>query len=511
MSALAALFYLEWRQGVNHLRAIVRHPGRLAMYGIVVAYFVLLIWVRSIVRRHAVVPHLDDPYAAAVLFAYVALLGSVALAAASGAVATFSGPADARFLIGSQLDERVVLTWLQLRRHATRLLRIAFFLVFYGLLFGTAVRFAGLSLSVLAGTLLLGAVPIPMLQLAKRSRKLALALSLTVTCAAVAAAVLTATAHVEMHAPAAVTNALLSSRPSALAVFWTIALAAVAASLLFGRDLYPEMYAASLRATSLRASHRRGFSPVRVAFVDAGTPKHAPLFERMNGPWTSFWKEYLAFVRSPVLRRWFWLTIAACAVGGVAIGHYALASRHPIAIAASFGISALNLFVIFVAFGSSVALRDDISKPLWWMSLDPLWLRLTAWVTGTSWRVAAYAVAFVLAWSIAMRLPELAFFGIPVAIVAAFFLRALGLALYALFPSAIDQRGPLAMLRTLICYALVGPVALVAAILGFFAHSWALAAIVAFAACIGEAALLIAFAAWRIGWRGLALAQSETL
>jgi hypothetical protein len=143
------------------------------------------------------------------------------------------------------------------------------------------------------------------------------------------------------------------------------------------------------------------------------------------------------------------------------------------------------------------------------MGRDPLWTRLTAWIAGTSWRMGFCLAAGLAAWSIASHLTVIAAAGIPLALATVIYLRAAGLALYAIFPSSMDQRGPLAMLRALVTYALAAPPAVAGIVTGVLTHSLAAGIAAGIAVSLLETAGLIAFAAGRISGRGALFAAAE--
>jgi hypothetical protein len=109
--------------------------------------------------------------------------------------------------------------------------------------------------------------------------------------------------------------------------------------------------------------------------------------------------------------------------------------------------------------------------------------------------------------------------GVPAAVALVLYLRAVGLALYSLFPSTIDQRGPLAMVRMLLTYLLAAPPAVVCAAAGFELYRAGMAAPQALYAAVAagiitslvETLALVAFAAARIAGQGVAFARAESM
>ena len=80
--------------------------------------------------------------------------------------------------------------------------------------------------------------------------------------------------------------------------------------------------------------------------------------------------------------------------------------------------------------------------------------------------------------------------------------RTVGLAVFALMPNSLDQRGPAVLLRTLLTFALVAPPAIAGVIAVFVLPAPFVSAMVTGAlTALMEAALLITFASWRLAGR----------
>src|SRR5579862_5708563 len=108
------------------MRMLVRRPGRALVYVFALAYFIFISILRARFHHSPKLPQIAEPYASAIFFAYLVLLGVIAYGAASGIAGAFSSPADALFLTRSKIPERIVVLWLQLRRCATTMLRMLF-------------------------------------------------------------------------------------------------------------------------------------------------------------------------------------------------------------------------------------------------------------------------------------------------------------------------------------------------------------------------------------------------
>jgi hypothetical protein len=520
---LGALFYLDSRQIVNRLRTAFRAPGRILIYIVAFGYFIAMAFLRA--RRGWSVPTVPDPYASAIFYAFIALIGIVAYGAASGILGAFSSDVDARFLIGSRLDDRLVVLWLQLRRSASSMGRMVFTLVLYTFFVSQSGGLAGVAGSVLGGTLIAVAISIPALKLhSVAGSRIAQAAAGAVTAiglfpllivlSGIVSPNATSAGVLRLHA-GAVTDALSRGDWRAIAILYAVAAFFLALSWACGADLYPDLYGASLRAIAYRAQQRRGpgaaFDSERSYTNRRTAAVFQRLFDRMGGPWAIVWKEWMAFLRSPGMQRSFWFGLFACAAVGWVFGTIAVQSRDPLGQSIVLASMAGNVLVIFVAMGSAIGLAADLRKPLWWIGRDALWSRLAAWTLGTSWRLAACVSAGLLAWAGAMRFPMLALFGVPLAITGVVYLRAVGLAIYSLFPSTLDQRGPLAMFRALLTFILAGPPAVAGVVLSFLTRNLMLSFAVTLACACVESALLVAFASARIDGRGAGVAAAESM
>lgn len=521
---LGALAYLEYRQVANRIRQTLRQPGRAIMYLCAAGYFVIIAIVRQ--KHHGALPvsTIPEPYASALFFIYVTLLGVMMYGAASGIVGAFSSAADARFLSGSLISQRLVIMWLQLRRSGASMGRMIFTLLVYMLIFSRSGTFAGIGLSTIGGTLIATASAIPMLKLRRtigtRSAQ---------SCAGVIAAIgiLPMVILLSSFPPNAGTlpwaraiehvgagyalNALFNGRPIALAALYAFGAAALALSYLLGDGLFPDLYASSMRVLAFRERHRRGSAAFTVQhrYEQRSVQSSERVFGVLRGPWTIVWKEWIAFVRSPSMQRTFVFGLVVCAGVGALFGHLAAASHDRLGETLGFASMAGNMIVIFVAMGSAIGLSTDISKPLWWMGGDPLWMRLLAWTIATSWRMAACLAVGIGVWAIMLQATVIALAGIPIAVAVVLYLRAVGLALYSLFPSTIDQRGPLAMVRVLLTYLLAAPPVVPAIVILFAYHNFAGAIAAGIACSLLETLLLVAFAAARIAGQGVAFARAE--
>ncbi len=509
---LEALIYLESRQLRNRLRQTLRRPASAVLYLIVTIYIIAA----SAMRMHAGPPHpvqIPEPYASAVAFGYLALIGLTAYSAALGFGAAFQNQADARFLTGSLINERTVVLWLQLRRsaaRAARLLLTALFYIFFIARFGTL---GGMTLTIAGATLLLNAPTIPFVKLHSIIGRRAGAVSLCIAIAGALATLLALSGKFRASAASQTIvgigagralDAMLLGNPIAVGAFYASIVVLFYATYFAGGNIYPEIYASSL---FMRQFVRRSGVPTRTF-----TPsKRSPVLDSMTGAWTIIWKDAIVFGRSRGLRQLFWLGIVVAIVLGALLGSLSRWSNDAIAQTIAFGSVALNLALIFVSVGWGVSIVDDLRKPLWWLGDDTLFERLFAWAAVSSWKPAAIGSAGVAAWGIACAAPAALVAAIALVIALLLNLRGIALALYAALPSSSDQRGAVPILRVLLAYALMVPPALAGAAGAILLHSGAAAVIGALAISLAETLLLILFAAARICGRGVTFAQAQQL
>ena len=523
---LAALGYLEYRQLVNRARHTLQQPSRAILYVLVFAYFIFMGYVRVRAAHGRIIPVVPEPYASALFFAYITLLGVMMYGAASGIVGAFSSAADARFLCGSLLPERLVIMWLQLRRSGTAIARMLFTILLYAMIFYHSGTFVGIGLAMMGGTIVATASAIPMLKLrlligTRTAQSLAGAVAAAgILPMAIALSSLLPgsvppdTARAIEHLGAGYAfNALFNANALALLALYVFGALLIVLSYLCGTGLYADLYASSLRVIAFRERQKHSGTSFAVQHrydqPAAAAPAHvAALF---SGPWTIVWKEWMAFSRSSSMRRLFIFGVIVSVGVGAIFGQVMRSSKTPFDDAVMFASVAGNLIVVFVAIGSAVGLASDIAKPLWWMGPDPLWTRLSAWTVATSWRMIAFLVAGIVAWSITFHEAIIAVAGVPVAICLVLYLRAVGLALYSLFPSSIDQRGPMAMVRALVTYVLAAPpVVSGGVVLAFHPNQPAIAIAAGVLCSLIETLLLIAFASVRIAGQGVAFARAES-
>jgi hypothetical protein len=135
--------------------------------------------------------------------------------------------------------------------------------------------------------------------------------------------------------------------------------------------------------------------------------------------------------------------------------------------------------------------------------------RIAVWTVARAWRGATSFAMLPLALGLASGNAPLAFAGALSAAVAWWTLCTLGVGLYAAFPSRVDERGPIVLLRLLGFGVLLLPAVVAGALTQAFTREPALAAGAASALLAAEATGAIAFAAWRLSENGAGVAALE--
>lgn len=523
MSDFSALAYLELRQAFNQVRQTMRQPARLVMYALAVAYFVFLGGARFLTTgRHHRMAEVPEPYASAIFFGALLVFSLALMSAAGGKVGAFTSLADARFLIGSRLRERNVIVWLQLRTSWRLIARLLFLVIFYTILYSSAGSFLGMALSMMGFIAFAASCAIPTMRLQRRfGARIGYALPIAIGSLGLAGLVALGVALLwPLHSQAGtavvhlgfgrLVHAMLAGAWLPITVLFLLTLIMGATAYWGAEDLYPELFRGSSRMIDLIRMRRRNPFGLR--------REHAPqtlVSERvaasggMRGAWSLLWKDWVEFKRSRGGRTAFIAGAFASLLAGAVCGVIAHRSHDALAVSIGLGASVGNVLVILVAMYSSTALAADIGKPLWWLNVEPLRTRLYVQAASISWRLALCIGLGLLAWAFIIPSALFALAAIPAAACAVAFLRAIGLALYSVFPSAIDQRGPVAMLRVVALYVLLAPPLAAGTLIGVFLHSAALGTSVGIAFAFVEALLLVEFATHRIARSGIAFAQAE--
>ena len=509
MKRLLALSYADRHIAVNALRSLRTRPGRLAMWALYAFAIVAFTFVKTRPRPH----HVDGPPAYFVvavndfwICGFALLFGIVLATGTSRWLGIFSSRAEALLLTRADVPPLLVAAYLQLRAVGLALVqgfaRFAYFIIF-GIPSGTTVAalLAQLCFFAAAGAAI-ASVALPR----------ALARGAVRTAAIVAGSAIAATAAYPLvldglrllripeavafvrwapalH-PGAVLNALAAGDLRSIAVPLAVAVVATAAFGITARDAYPELYTISLanlewrmRASARGTANRGARSAARA---------------HLRGALALVWVDGLMFARnvSPLVTA---IVALIALIGGAA---FATVARHDPEL--TFGIlaGAGPGLAIAIASTTGVRLAPALRMPLFWLGEVPLAARLAAWTAGGLWRdavlVGLVAIGFA---SVAhdVRTPLLVFVGATGLLALT---RAVGLAVFALIPNRLDQRGPAVMVRAILSFALVAPPA-VATALGTMGFGVPLVAGIVAGTCVAlaEAAALVLFAAWRLAGR----------
>jgi Putative ABC exporter len=523
-----ALPWLDWRLVRNRARAVARSPRRLVPWLLFLVLLVPNLASRLLVASAAHRTPRIDPYGALLgtVGQYVPGLALIVLGfalwqAGGRPPAAFQSPADGRFLVGSGMPSRLVLTWLALRS-ARRLLLAGFF---YLVLLALSVPGVGVSRAqLLAGTagitaylwLIFGA---RVVLFAAQTRLPGAAVGWAgLAIAALGVAALGATAlglavagPLDGLPPGGWLVAALAGSLPAAGLLAGLAMGLGVAGVAAAGDCLPELWVASSRSFQLRRQMRRGglggLLAARARSHDGGRRVAAvslPSVWAPPGAWALAWKEWLTMLRVRGGLQLQSALLLGAVVAGTVAGVLTM-DRPPLVIL----VLAYALFLFSVLTNLlAVRLAADLRSPLWWLAADALWWRLGVLTLA---RAARFGVPLALFGAVLSAMasgqPWLApAFGL-VAVALAWMISALGLASYTFLPAASDLRVA-QMIRVFALYAALLPVG-VAAVPGIVARSLPL--ILAGGALMlgAETILLIAFAASRLQGNGLAFAREE--
>ena len=525
MTTLRALLYADVRSFVNQLREIRRSPLRAiawTFFAIIVAGFVALRIVRAARRQGLpinIFPVVDSTDA--IVCGGIMIFG-ITLAFGSRFAGLFAHPAEARFIIDSPAKPFVATLYVQARevvrnggRQGLGLLYAALFYLPEHLGAGELAR--DLVLLVVA-FIALGAMPLARQLLAKPAVPVAVTTGWLAII--VAASVLARDAAVAFQPPGPLGAAALAlpdyhpgtillATPGVGSATIVALLACTAGLFAFvaraAHDAYPELYELSMKRFN-RVERLRGrfFSSgaatataapkkqVRSVSTSGGAPAGVMIFV-----WRA-WTEY----RHTNHARSSGIETALLLGGGYALARLTAFAKPELVISVA---SPFVTLLFLLALAKSAALGNELRRPLFWLSDTMLFERLSALAMAQSWRVIGWFVLLAVGLA-AGGAPPVAIMAAALTGPAAVLLAiATGYASYALFPSEVDQRGPLLFARLLIGYALLTP-ALVAGVLGaVLVHRATFGFAAGTATALLEAAVLIGFAAWRLDRMSISL------
>lgn len=512
MSGLGALFYADARTIVNAFHDIRRNAARSTLWIGGALLFLLWLVVRSNAARHPR-PGIGALTQCDLVAALAIVTFGVFLAHGSRFVGLFAHRAEAQWIIRSPIAPFAATVYLQLRELIRRSPRLVITFGYLAIVYLPNVvspaalwrDFVFFALALLA----IGAVPLP--RRLARGPVAAACIAAGYACVAFALVALVHDATLAFGfggvladpvraLPAWHPGSVLLDSPGprsvAVGVFLaSIAVVAITALGVAAKDAYPELYALSSEQIdrAARIGMRGGLfarRPKRLRIrATTGDLRRVP-----PGAGVFVWKAWVEYVSRTSPR----IALAQAAglfAAGFVLGKLVGHGRTQFWFEFT-GIAFTVLLVSTVGFG--VSLGHELRRPLFWLSGETLLARLWGLLAGSVWR---FCLAFALAGAgiaAARASPNavalLALDGPAVLVL----LGAIGYAAYAVVPHEIDRRGPFAVLRILVSYALVFPAALAGIMAGIIAHADLVGIATAAAASLVEAAALLAFTARRL-------------
>jgi hypothetical protein len=520
VNALLVLSYGDRHTLVNALRELRRRPGRAAMwllYLVAIAGFAVLKTAPRSAR--SIGPHspwadvLNDMIVGGLTVAF----GVVLATGPERWLGFFSSRTEALLMMRGTASPVVVAAYLQARAILSTLAgglsRLAYFFIL-AVPAGTTVHALALQLAFFAAAaaaitsvalpraLARGAMRVAMIVLGSTIGLIA-ALPLVADALRLVGPAETPAVLRDLPHPGAVLTALSTGDLRAIAPPLLIAAIATAAFALSARDAYPELYALSLANLDFRERLRsRRSRPAEAAMP--GSRAAAGIRSSRRSWWRGslafIWIDALMFSRrvSPVRTA---LVASLALAAGAALALFSRRSPELF-----FGILIGTLPGLCVAVTSTVGVRlaPALRLPLFWLGDAPLAARLAAWTFGGFWRDAVLIVLVVVAYLALLHDPRA---GIAFVCALGFLAltRTVGLAVFALLPNALDQRGPAILLRTLLSFALLAPPVVAGVVAAIVLRTYTLSLIggtvVGTGIALAEAAALIGFSAWRLAGR----------
>ena len=540
LAPLADLSYGDRRTFFNTLRTLRRRPGRAVMwtlYAVAIAGFAALKmgpWNRHPTAHHGDVVITALPGVAAPPFAAefadfwvcgLAIAFGVVLATGTARwLGVFSSRAEALLLIRAEADPVMVAAYLELRAVFTALAqgiaRFAYLIVF-GLPAGsTALAIVAQLIFFAAAGAAIASVALPrgLARGAVRTVLIVGGWAITVAAALPLIGDALRIAHLGGSAallrripalhPGSVLHVLATGDVRPVALPLAIAACATVAFAVAARDAYPELYTLSLANLDWRerVRSRRGARRAAAATPPRTKRARSAMRTRLRGALAFVWADAVMFGRrvSPIVAA---LIAGVALAAGAALGALARSDNGDKAI--GFVLGVVPFMYITIASTTGIRLAPTLGMPMFWLGDVPLAARLAAWTFGGFWRDGALVLLAVIGFATiahAIRIP------LTIMIPALGLLaltRTIGVAVFALLPNSLDQRGPGVLLRAWLTFVLLVPpaaAAVIAALVsGFPLTAGAIAATIT---ALTESALLLAFAAWRLAGRvdNLALA-----
>jgi Putative ABC exporter len=517
MNELAALAYADVRSAINGFRTLRKRPWRVVMWAVYAAVVVGLALLKTTPRtRTPHVPAFDllmsDIWVCGIAVAF----GIVLATGTSRWLGIFRSRAEALFLTRAESSAPLVATYLQTRAVLAALgvtaARFAYLIV-VGIPGGTTLHALAAQLVFFAAC---GAAIVSVALPRALARGAAGAAAIVAGWTAVAVAVLPVAldgarmlklplampllrAFPAIH-PGAVLAMLAAGDLRPITIPLAVAAMAGIAFVLAARDAYPELYEISLANIEWRAQRqaKRGGGRAPSAERPRVTSAASSGEIRWRGAFALVWADALAFSRrvSPTVTA---IVVAGALVAGAGLAAAARATDEGMLLGIVFGI--VPAFYITIASTTGVRLAPVMRLPLFWLGDVPLVSRLAAWTLGALLRDLA-VLGFALAGYVAVDrdplVPAVLLIG-GIGLLA--LTRAVGLAVFALLPNSLDQRGPAVFIRVILAFALIAP-----AVIGGLVAGFAFASVVAGTAAgsvlaLAESGVLVGFAAWRLAGR----------
>ncbi len=519
MNVLATLSYGDRHALVNTLRTLRKHPGRVAMWAFYLFAVVGFAFFKTSGPARGAQP---SDWATAIadfwVCGFVVAFGVVLATGTSRALGVFSSRAEALLFTRAGVAPVAVAAYLQVRAVLTTLgqgiVRFAY-LILFGIPAGTTWHALIVQLCFFAAAgAAVASITLPR-ALARGGARIAAITAGVLIAVAAALPVLvdvlrllhlpsttTALRHVTIVHPGLVLRALGHGDVRAIALPLAVAALASVAFVLAARDAYPELYTISLENLDWRMRVRTRRSARAGAAASPAGSRAARVRNSTGSPLRGAlalaWIDTLMFSRrvAPAITA---LVAAFALAAGAALAAFTQLGGE---LAVGVIVGMLPGFYVAVASTTGVRLAPAMRMPLFWLGPVPLAARLAAWTLGPFSRDATFALLAVIGYvavSHDARAPLIVLAG-ALALLA--LTRTVGLAVFALMPNSLDQRGPAVLLRTLLTFALVAPPAIAGAIAAFaFPAPFVSATLAGALTALAEAALLITFAAWRLAGR----------
>jgi hypothetical protein len=516
---VGALFFLEATFVRNQIAQIVRSPGRLALWSLYFGSLVLLGLGRMRAGKFAPPTQVSaiPTHALFTAFgaAFVAMIGGAAVYHAMGSVIAFRSRAEGLLFNNTGLTSSAIVRFLQIRKLIAPLTRFLWTIVLNFMVLTPPHADRSQVLRVFLASILVAAIistlEIPMFLLGRRGWMPVIAVTGSAVAALgtffVMAGLLRLTSvnivpdWLEVADPGRFVGALMGGSPWALATLAAVVALLVALAFLLGGDAMPDLYLATNKMFDRFESARnanRGAQFGAVAHDTARIPA---------GSMALVWKSWITLRRQRGAL--LWLAIAASISAFIGAGMALLARMQGDMVEVWQTMATLIAFAALIPVFIVVTVADDLGKPIWWMTAPSLFNRLAALTLSRSWRSAIVVgtAPFVLALFTAP--PAAAALIYPTALALWWALNASALAIYAAFPSRIDFRGPLFVFRVVATIFITSPM------LGIFiavverTSSLTFALLSAIVSAILTGLPAIAFAAWRLRYRGVASSLLE--